>query len=193
MSDTIPGFESESILRVEAIDKKRRDRSEREPDWRRYARGALHVLIGIVLLYLGASRFVDEGLGLPAIFGGVMGCFTIFVAILTFREKPSFFKNMDRYVFTDRRIALLDENDQIIDEIGADMLGDLTRDKRYEITIHWANDPTRDKLFPIIHVTDFNEIYEFIAAKYHIRSHDPEGWPRNEQAELDLGKQEART
>jgi len=179
MSRTIPGFESETILRVEVIDKKRRDRSEREPDWRRYARGAIYFLIGVALLYLGTSRFLEQGIDLPVISGGMMGCFAIFLAILTFRRKPSFFASMDRYVFTDRRIVLLDSNDQIIDEIGADMLGDLTRDKRYEVTIHWANDPTRDRLFSIIYVNDFNEIYEFITANYRILSHEPAGWPRD--------------
>lgn len=171
---------SEKVLRIETIDKKRRDKHTREPAWRRLVRVAILSLIGVLLLFAGVSRFLEEGIGMPALFGGVIGVGALFLAGRIFRQGPSFFEAMDRYVFTDRRIALVDSNDQIIDEIGSDLLGDVTRDKRYEVTIHWANDSSRDRIFPIFHLNDFNKTYEFIVANYHILSHDPEGWPRNE-------------
>jgi len=180
MSEAIPGFEDETILRIETIDKKRRDKQTREPSWRRLSRAAVLGLIGVVNLYLGALRVLDEGIGMPALFAGAMGVGALFLAVRILLEGPSFFEAMDRYVFTDRRIALLDSSDQIIDEISSDLLGDMTRDKRYEVTIHWANDLSRDRIFPIFHLNDFNETYEFIAANYHVLSHDPEGWPRDE-------------
>jgi hypothetical protein len=172
--------DGETILRIETIDKKRRDKFTREPQWRRLFRVAVLGLIGLVIVYLGALRSLEEGIGMPALFGCMIGVYMLFLAVRSFRQGPSFFESMDRYVFTDKRIALLDSNDRIIDEIGSDLLGDVTRDKRYEVTIHWAIDSSRDRIFPIFHLNDFNKTYEFIVANYHILSHDPEGWPRNE-------------
>ena len=181
MNEAIPGFENETILRIESIGKKSRDKWAREPSWRRLVRVAILGLIGVLLICVGALRFFEEGVGTPALFSSVIGVGALFLAVHRFREDHSFFAKMDRYVFTNRRIALLDSSDQIIDEIGSDLLGDMTRDKRYEITIHWANDTSRDRIFPVFHLNDFNETYEFIAANYHILSHDPEGWPRDGQ------------
>jgi len=161
----------ETILREESVDPRLRDKSEVDDPMSRYCWFAILSGVGLAQLYYSATLLLEKGV---VWFGGgtVIGVVLLGVGIWGLRKpNASPLADMDRYLFTDKRIALLDTSSQIIDQIRKSNVGDISFYKRFHLFGRSNNffcscldDP--DRLFPIIFLANPKEIFEFVKTTY---------------------------
>ena len=127
----------------------------------------LSIGFALILLWVNGSFIIDYGLRWYSILG-VAGAFvSIRFGLPQFQTpEPSDFADMERYVFTNQRISLLDTSGHIIDEIEKQEIEEIVFDDLFGVTCIRPNDPKQSFMFVINHFEQLEEIFDFVKAHY---------------------------
>jgi hypothetical protein len=170
----------ETVLREIVVDTAQRGRGEgKRPQ---YFYLVWMLLLAGYLLWKVAGDLRKGGWDWPSLFGGepllgLLGLLGAVVALGLFAvllnaRRPSPWLDMERYVFTDQRICLLDPEGRVMDGIKASEIDDIiltaprTGRPPYSVDCLRADDPDLKRMFSILYVDDLEDVFDFVKSNY---------------------------
>lgn len=156
----------EAVLREVPVLHKKRDRGERDNPRQRLYNFALFAGLGAYVLYTNLTSVLEQGVEWWNYLGVPMGIGFVFLGILTARKtQPTPFANMDRYVFTNMRLALLDASSRALDIIAPEEIDDVILDERTILLLR-AGDDAFDRSFSVLYIENPQDVFEFVRDTY---------------------------
>lgn len=157
----------EEVLREEHVDLKGRDRNEIDNPVRRIGWSLVFFVAGLFFFARRGPEFfagqVDWTAYLAIVLGVLLIAFSIWM--VTRRRAPSPWAEMSKFVFTNTRIALLDSQRRLLDEIALDQIEDVVLID-YGVSVIRKDDPELKRMFGILYVPDHDELFEFVRNTY---------------------------
>jgi len=167
----------ETVLREIAVDAELRDRGEGKRPQYLFLVG-LPVLAGY-LLWKQVDDLAQRGWDWPSLFGrdpllglvGVALALGLWIVLLR-AGRTSLWLDMDRFVFTDQRISLLDREGRIMDGIKPSEIDDIILTSPgngrppHSVDFLRADDPDLERMFSILYVDDLEDVFDFAKSSY---------------------------
>ncbi|MDM7984464.1 MAG: hypothetical protein QUV02_08425 [Maricaulis sp.] len=156
----------EEVLREERADRRLRDLGEGDNPWARALGLLLFGGFGAFLLYRQTTGVIEKGFEWWQLITFPMALGILYLGVMSLRKsEPSPWAQLDRYVFTNNRIALLNESGALLDDVRREDIDDVMLDKK--LVVIWRKPDTgKFDSFNIAYTDQPDELFEFVRDTY---------------------------
>ena len=160
----------ETVLREEQIDHVLRDKEESDSPIQKYIWGIAVLASGGYFGLERARDFMADTSSYADLVGLILAVLVIALGsfILSRPPRNSPWKEMDKYVFTDHQIVLLDEAGNLMDQIAAKEIEEILEVDNF-ISVFRRGDPELRQLFEINYVPERQALLKFLKKEYEAR------------------------
>jgi hypothetical protein len=162
--------DGETVLREESVDRVLRDKGEGNAPLMRFGQGLVLLAFGGYFGFQRTLDFFTDTTSYSDLFGLLLGVLMTAAGLFLLIRRPrkSQWKAMDKYVFTNRQIVLLDDYGNLMDQIQISEIEDVIQPDNF-ISVIRKNDPELENMFSINYIYSLDELFEFTKATYKVQ------------------------